>query len=340
MHHLHKKEYFKVKGTTWIQQERGAVFSLAPDSLGGIESYYNCIPQEHVKSAKKWMGDGLFLRNQMPPFAENPTLTGYCPQDRSKPYFYCIPSDVLPFRGWDYIQVKKFKFKDSLVTMYGAYIENLLKMVMRKLCNKQVYFQILLCDCMGIERYIDKKTKYDRILTSNLMDYIILPDLLKVCSEKLNHGNTYATIVTETQNWSRDICPDVELDDFSNALALFSGPGETALKDTKNRQLVKDGGVGFVEYIDNSTDFIDLLRALFYAYTSRKEFRGRHNSSDLESQKVPTLKVLGNGFKLQLRDCFRNENRIAHFKIAVNRRRVTMITGYERILEWIPLQSE
>ena len=327
-----------MKGTTWIQRERRTEFTLDPRSHDGRISYFHCIPQVHVKSAKKWMEDGLFLRNQMPPFAENPTLTGYSLYD-TKPYCYCISSDVLPFVGWDYIQVKKFKFKNSLVTMYGAYIENLLKMVMRKLCNKQVYFQILLCDCMGIERYIDKKTKYDRILTSNLMDYIILPDLLKLCSEKLNHGNTYATVVTETQNWSRDICPDVELDGNSNVRALLSETGKTALEDTKNRQLVRDGGSGLIEYIDNSTNFIDFLRAIFYAYATRQEFKGAsHNST--ESQKVPIFKALGNEFQLRLRDCFRNENRIAHFKMAVNRRRVSMVNGYERILEWIPLQSE
>ena len=330
--------FFKVKGTTWIQKERGAEFTLDPRSHGGIKAYFNCIPQVHVKSAKKWMEDGLFLRNQLPPFAENPTLTGYRPFD-TKPYFYCIPSDVLPFAGWDYIQVKKPKFKDSLVTMYGAYIENLLRMVMRKLCNKQVFFQILLCDCMGIERYIDKKTKYDRILTSNLMDYIILPDLLKICSYKLNRANACSTIVTETHNWSRDICTEVELVGNSNALALFSGPGKTALEDTKNPQLVSYGGSGFIEYIDNSTNFIDFLRAIFYAYATRQEFKGAgHNST--ESQKVPIFKALGNEFQLQLRDCFRNENRIVHFKMAVNRRRASMVNGYERILEWIPLQSE
>ena len=63
--------------------------------------------------------------------------------------------------------------------MYGAYIENVLRAVVKKLSTKQVYFQVILCDCLAIGQYIEEETKYDRILTGNLMDYIILPRLLK-----------------------------------------------------------------------------------------------------------------------------------------------------------------
>ena len=312
---------------------------MDPGSYHGRETYFNGIPQQHVKSARKWMEDGLFLRSDMPAFAENPTLTGYNIKKGPTAYSYCIGSDVLPFTGWDYLEVKKFKHVNSLITMYGGYIENVLRTVMKKLSTKQVSFQVILCDCMVIEQYIEKEIKYDRIITGNLMDYIILPRLLEICSRKLNHENPFATIVTETHNWTRDFCPEADvgasmsLNTISKACQLT----KNAYDDTKNaRQL--DSGNGFREYLDNSTEFVDFIRALFHAYSTKK---GWDDDADpTENLKVPTVKVLGNEFQLKLRDGFRNENRMAVFKMAVNRRRVTMMTGLERILEWVSLHNE
>ena len=320
---------------------------MDPSSYYGRETYFTAIPQQHVKSAKKWMEDGLFLRSDMPAFAENPTLTGY--DIKNDPatctYSYCIGSDVLPFSGWDYLEVKKFKHVNCLVTMYGAYIENVLRTVMKKLSTKQVSFQVILCDCLGIEKYVEEETKYDRILTGNLMDYIILPRLLKICSRKLNHENPFATIVTETQNWPRDFCTELPEADFNAAMSTLSPnmvsqvfrARKTALEDTKNPRQV-DGANSYREYLDNSADFVDFIRALFHAYSIRK---GCYDDADTtEKPKIPTFKALGKEFQLKLRDGFRNENRIAVFKMAVNRRRVTMTKGIERVLEWVSLHSE
>jgi hypothetical protein len=307
------------------------------DSYHGRDTYYSSIPQEHVKSAKKWMEDCLFKRIQTPAFAENPTLTGHNLIAGDKSYSYCIPSDVLPFTGWDYVEVKKFKHANSLVTMYGAYVEHILKMVMRKISSKLVRFEILLCHCMGLEEFIEDG-KYDRILTTNLMDYIILPDLLKLCSRNLNHDNPFATIVTETQNWTRDFYPEADVAGISDKILECLKLSKTALEDTKNLRQAQDGGTGLREYLENSTQFIDYIRALFYTYALRKTFE--EEDGEHEAPTIPTVKGLGKEFQLQLRDGFRNENRIALFKMAVNRRRVTMITGLDRVLEWVPLQSE
>ena len=310
---------------------------MDPGSYHGRETYFKAIPQQHVKSAKKWMEDGLFLRSDMPAFAENPTLTGY---DITKgptaySYSYCIYADIFPFTGWDYLEVKKFKHTNSLITMYGAYIENVLRSVMKKLSTKQVSFQVILCDCLGIEQYIQEETKYDRIITGNLMDYIFLPRLLKISSRKLNHKNPCATIVTQTQNWTRDFCPEADvqaLDWFPHWLQLK----QIGLEDTKSPQQVGSGN-GIREYLDNSAEFVDFIRALFHAISVKKGWDD--DAGPTEIPKIPTVKVLGNEFQLKLRDGFRNENRVAVFKMAVNRRRVTMMTGVKRYLEWVSLHS-
>ena len=319
---------------------------MDPISYHGRETYFKAIPRQHKKSAKKWIEDGLFLRSDMPAFAENPTLTGYDIK-KGRPaysYSYCINSAILPFLGWDYRKVKKFKHVNSLITMYGAYIENVLRAVMRKLSTKQVSFQVILCDCLGIEKYVEEETKYDRILTGNLMDYILLPRLLKICSRNLNHENPFATIVTETHNWTRDFCTELPEADFGSSATMSPNMHlqvirleKTALDDTKNPRQVK-GANSYREYLDNSAEFVDFIRALFHAYPIRK---GCYDDADsTEKPKIPTVKVLGNEFQLKLRDGFRNENRIAVFKMAVNRRRVTMTKGIERVLEWVSLHSE
>ena len=212
-------------------------------------------------------------------------------------------------------------------------IENILRAVMKKMSTKQVSFQIILCNCRVIERHIEEEAKYDRILTGNLMDYIMLPHLLEICSRKLDHENSFATIVTQTQNWTRDFCPEASfvasMKMSQNMKAKYINLKRRALEDTKNPRQI-DGGNAVMEYLDNSAEFIDFLRALFYAFSA----------DPIEIPKVPTVKVLGNEFQLKLRDCFRNENRIAVFKMAVNRRRVTMITGLDRSLEWVSLHRE
>ena len=102
--------------------------------------------------------------------------------------------------------------------------------------------------------------------------------------------------------------------------------GELAVRDTGDPALATRGGTAFREYVDNSHEFQDYLRSLFYAHQKREGF----DSSDL-----PIFKKLGNEFQLRLRDCFRNENRIVFFRQAVNRRRVTSVSGHERYMEWV-----
>jgi hypothetical protein len=88
------------------------------------------------------------------------------------------------------------------------------------------------------------------------------------------------------------------------------------IQDTKDPLLREGGQTNFREYLDNSHEWQDYLRALFYAYHKRSESG--------TSPKLPNFKQLGNEFQLRLRDGFRNENRIVFFKLAVNRRRVSM----------------
>ena len=315
-----------VMKTTWIQKQRQQGIESDPGNERGRRAYFYSIPSEHVNSAKKWLKSGLFCESKIPLIAENPTLTG-CPLKlKGCPFSFISPPDILPFTGWDYLQVKKFTHRDSLVDMYRIYIEDVLKRFKRKLDPDFIQFKIVLGNFMEIDQFLEPKVKYDRILTSNLADYIPLPHLLKSCSEKLNHCNPYATIVTEIQNWSRH-CPGADV--FGMSPFCVRKLDLVAKEDTNNPTLVmKGGGISIREYINNSNHFLEYLRASFYAFSSP------------EHPKLPSPKTLGNDFQLELRNYLRNENRLVFFKLAVNCRRPTMVSGVERALEWKTMKKK
>ena len=175
----------QVEGTSSIRKQRDEAMNADSGSFVGKINYYTCIPQEHVLTAQKYMEDGVFQRTQNCSYAENPTLTGPPYLFKNGPFTYCCPTYVFPFIGWDYAEVKKFKHTKSLVTMYGNYIESKLASFKEKLSSKQVSFDIILGDCMKIEEFRNKEMTYDRILTSNLMDYILLPELLRYSMLKI-----------------------------------------------------------------------------------------------------------------------------------------------------------
>ncbi|XP_028419307.1 uncharacterized protein LOC114545187 [Dendronephthya gigantea] len=188
VHESHFKEFqeiwrhwleLRVEGTSDIQKQRQEAFSKDPSSFRGKRCYYNCIPKEHLPSAKKFMEDGIFKRTKRCSFAENPTLTGASFSSKDEPFKYCCLTSVLPFTGWDYVDVAKMMYESSVVIMYGNYIEFMLCSFMEILKSKQVTFEIILGNCMDIDAFLNKEEKYDRISTSNLMDYILLPNLMR-----------------------------------------------------------------------------------------------------------------------------------------------------------------
>ena len=168
-----------VTGKARIRKQRHEAMDADAGSSIGKTNYYRCIPEEHAPAAKKYMEDGVFQRTQKCSFAENPTLTGPPILTNDGAFTYCCSPSVIPFAGWDYVEVKKFKYDKSPVTMYGCYIESKLATFMKKIPSKQVTFHIILGDCVKIDEFLDKDTTYDRILTSNIMDYILLPELLR-----------------------------------------------------------------------------------------------------------------------------------------------------------------
>ena len=145
-------------------------------------------------------------------------------------------------------------------------------------------------------------------------------------------------LLTMTKNWAGDanfqhiihpVC-------ISNQRDL-SDLERRASKDTQNPELVQLTGMSaLIEYLNTTREFNMFLRASLLTSFSQDElvsFKRKH--------KLPSVKSLVKSLGLHLRDFIRNENTVLPFRWALNCRRVTMLRGYERALEWkLPSAAE
>ena len=316
----------------WVAKLRQEAISRDLGREDGIETYLYAIPKEHRISAQRYFDTGIFLstENAEELRRQNPTLTGrgrHWSSNTTK-YHYSIPMDVLPFTGWDFSAVKKSCHVDSLPEMYSIYISQIIHKVVEKLRKNQVKFQFILADVLNIENFLPASLKYDRITTSNLWDYCPLTDLLTKFKDFLNGTNPQAIMLTETDNWVRNFMPEVV-----HVLPQLWGIDDLiwkALQDTQNPELANSSGMSaVVEYFNITSEFLMFLRASLLISSTDKDL-----ASLRRKKKIPSVKSLAGSLGLQLRDFTRNENTVFPFKWALNCRRVTMLRGFERTLEW------
>ena len=316
----------------WVEQLRQRANSSDSEREDGLSRYMHAIPKEHRVSTKYFFDTGIFhsTTDSTELTRQNATLTGrgFHQLSVNSDFHYSIPADVLPFTGWDYKTVKKTCHANSLPKMYTLYLSQILQKSFEKLSIEQVKFQFVLCDFLNVEASLPADLRYDRITTSNLWDYYPLTILLTKFRGYLNGTNPHAVMLTETDNWPRNFMPEIihllpyvfGIDDLCNR----------ALKDTGNPELVHSSGLStVVEYLNLTDEFCMFLRASLLASCTDKEL-----ASFKRKKKIPSMKSLVSSLGLHLRDFIRNENTVFPFRWALNCRRVVMLRGYERALEW------
>ena len=317
----------------WVASLREKANSSDRGREDGICHYMHAVPKAHRISTQHFLDTGIFhtTTNSKKLTRQNPTLTGrglFNPHSVSSDFYYSIPSDVLPFTGWDYKVIKKNHYADSLPKMYTIYLSKILQKSLEKVTSGQVKFHFILCDVQNVKEFLPEAVRYDRITTSNLWDYFSLPALLTKFKGFLNNTNPHAVILTEVQNWPRNFMPEI-----IHVLPYSYGIDDLckkALKDTQNPELVHLSGLStVVEYLNLTDKFFMFLRASLLVSHSDNEL-----ASFERKKKIPSVKSLVGSLGLHLRDFIRNENTVSPFKWALNCRRVVMLRGYERALEW------
>ena len=312
----------------WITEARHRRFKNL-EAMEGMDFYMKEIPKEHKESASDWFANGILLpkESRKELLRENFTLTGSDFQlSRNKGAFtYIIHSSLLPFIGWDYNDVRQWGHTASILKMYSEYVSHLLKKAALKMATGQVKFHFLLCNCMEITRFFPAERKYDRVTTSNIADFVPLPSILDTCKPLLNVSNPSSVIITEFLNWVGFTNVKEEAMIRANFMPRGDSFRRKVLEDTKNPAIANSTGFqGFVEYYDHSAEFIRFLRAALLV----SENPDAHN-------RRRTWKSVADYNGLIARDFLRCQNRVIPAKWMLNCRRVTLLNGFERAVEWI-----
>ena len=316
----------------WVEYSRQVANSSDPERMDGVSVYMHGIPVEHRKSAQHFLDTGIFHSSRNAPelTRQNVTLTGRGANHFTADcnFHYSIPTDLLPFTGWDYREIKKTCYSPSLTEMYTIYLSGILQKSSQKLKRDQLRFRFLLCDIANIEAWLPSDLTFDRITTSNLWDYFPLAVLLRKLKDFLNTSNSHAVMLTETKNWVRDVMPEI-----MHVLPYRLGVDELckiALQDTGNPELAYSSGQpAVVEYLNLTSEFLMFLRASLLASCPDKEL-----ASFQKKKEIPSVKSLASSMGLQIRDFIKNKNKVFPFRWALNCRRVATLRGYDRALEW------
>jgi len=178
---------------------------------------------------------------------------------------------------------------------------------------------------MEMTPFLPPGRKYDRVTTSNIADYVPLTRLQDTCEPLLNPSNRSSVIITEFHNWVQltNLIHEAELRAYS--MPRGKSFRRKVLKDTNDPAIANSTGYqAFVEYHDHNAEFIQFLRA---ALMVSEIPDGRNH------RRTWTAVADYNG--LIARDFLRCKNRVFPIKWMLNCRRVTMLNGFERAVEWI-----
>ena len=312
----------------WITEARNKRFKSF-DAQEGMDLYLKEIPKKHKESASDWFANGILSpkESRKELLRENFTLTGSDFQlNRNKGAFsYLIQSSVLPFAGWDYNEVRQWGQSASLLKMYSEYVSHLLKKSALKLATGRVKFHFLLCNCMEIARFVPQGSRFDRVTTSNIADFVPLPSILDTYKPLLNVCNPFSVIITEFLNWS--VYTDVKKELLERAHFMPKGDSfrQKVLEDTKNPAIAYSRAYqSLVEYHDHSGKFLQFLRAAVLVSKPPEERNCRR-----------IWKSVADYNGLVARDFNRCQNRVFPAKWMLNCRRVSLLNGFERAVEWI-----
>ena len=316
----------------WITEERRRMFEKDRGSKDGMDFYLKEIPKEHKTSASDWFANGILSSkgSRKDLTRENVTLTGFPAaflnqSDGPYPFSYILDPSVIPFTSWDYKDIKKHFHSASLLKMYSEYVSHLLERCVAALSTGQVKFHFLLCDCMEMTPFLPADLKYDRVTTSNIADYMPLTSILDTCKPLLNTINPSAVIITEFKNWSLHL--ELIEKELLHYLQMTESFRKQVLQDTKNQAIAySDGKVAFIDYHDHSEEFIQFLRAALLVTDCEIPD---------EVNRRRTWRSVADYNGLVARDFLCLQNQVFPAKWMLNCRRVTMMSGFERNVEWV-----
>ncbi|XP_038047619.1 uncharacterized protein LOC119721694 [Patiria miniata] len=327
-----------------LKRQRKEIFDGDTDFKNGFQKYLNRIPGTDAKYMEEWFQHGLFLPKDVDQSClafDNPTLTARpsvgeasnetqqrlgvtTPKEYS--FVYSTRTDQTPYLVWDCLRVDELQSKrgSSVMVKYHAYVTHLLQKTIKFISQHRLVVRVFLANCLDFPNHhlTLGMPNYDRIFTSNLADYLGHCRLLKTFKPMLNSANKHSTIVTQTLNWMVCFMPEANVSEAS-----FHDVASLSLMcqmDTGfSYMLSMDVGNQF-EYYNNTHWFLAFLRTEIMA--------GGVGIPVMDH--VPKLSEVMQYEGLRMRDFRKERNRLVPFQYRVNARRITMLRGHERNVEW------
>ena len=298
---------------------------------------YLKIPRKYWESYMQWQLDGIIASvaevEDMPYY--NPTLTGGKGVDATKvnkddnyksetqpkdlSFVYCIQADAEPFHVWDFIEIKKHAagtdYDTCLPIMFHAYVSHIIQKAVDFISKeKRVTIKMTMTDCMKLE--LD--CEFDRIFTSNLLDYIGAYSLAHTFGPMLNRGNKLATLVMDTlfgmELWEFM----VDQDEFCTEETKWQ-----MMASVDGRDLDRDYIPHLRDYIYDATWFMRLLKSFFMA------------SPFITEVKVPSSRKVLEFNDLKMRDVRKGLNTVVPYYYLKGPRQGGSVTSRLRVIEWV-----
>ncbi|XP_038057360.1 uncharacterized protein LOC119728966 [Patiria miniata] len=329
----------KAKDSINLQQQRKRVFDSDIGAIVGIPQFLNRLSRRDAKFMKDWFGHGLFLptdkcRGNSGLDFDNPTLTGRTSANvlnktpKEYDFAYCIRTDQTPFIVWDCLRVDESTEQPLLSVMarYHDYVTKLLRQTINFISQGRLTVNIFLAHCLDFPNHhlTLNLPHYDRIFTSNLLDYVGLCTLLKVFKPLLNHDNMYSTIVNQALNWIGNCTPHADVQKLP--------PTETFKYQKMCRQDTGFSAILATEF-NNNREYYNTTH-WFLAYLRAEIMAGGVGTHVPATDHVPKLNEVMHYGGLRMRDFRKGRNKLMPFQYRVNARRITMVDGHTRNVEW------
>ena len=308
------------------------------------------VPAKQVASYHKWYDDGIIApsvstRDDLPFY--NPLVTGRTGSDATTPdvdyekvfedidrtevskrktprefeFVYCLQTMAHPFCLWDYLDVEKLGFHMSITVQYHKYISSIVGRAINLIMKQQVSVVMTTVEFHELKFDDENGKKFDRIFTSNLVDYQELYGMMDFLGPQLDRDNPCSVIVMDALNSDYVSDPDGLIDqeelDLVNYCKRLSASTDEAQYGTKYYVRLEDYGY-------DADWYVRWIKARF-----RVE---RQYASDAS---IPSSKTVMQHGEYRMRDVRKERNRVVPFFYQGGVRKVGVPARRIRTFEWV-----
>lgn len=285
-----------------------------------VDPYQQCVLNEHEEEHSYERYEQVML--------EDPR------QPKDSPFKYCLQGDVSPYRVWDYAEVRAVSYNNDLEIMYFEYIRNCINLTIEFIREKRLSVKATITE--GRKLHLNETECFDRIFTSNLLDYFGMHPLVRKFGPHLRRSNPHAVLVMETIYWIETVCifneGEMKGQVKLHKRDLYNGDVKN-LKMQCRLDIFCNGG-RLPEEAPMYNPIIDDYD--FDAGNVIKHLKADYMASEKigDAKAVPSTKQIMECGELRMRDVRRERNKVAPFRDIYHGRQGGIPWIERRMVEW------